>query len=49
MNARKPKEALLEDARRAGISGRSRMTKDELVSALEKYSRRETARARGEG
>lgn len=47
MNANKTKDELLEDARRADISGRSNMTKDELVEALEKHSERETARARG--
>jgi cation transport regulator ChaB len=47
VNANKTKDELLEDARRADISGRSNMTKDELVEALEKHSERETARARG--
>ena len=47
VNANKTKDELLEDARRAGIEGRSKMTKDELVEALEKHSERETARARG--
>lgn len=46
IDARKRKAELYEDARAAGITGRSRMTKDELVEALELHSRRETARAR---
>ncbi len=43
----KTKAELLEDARAADIPGRSRMDKDELVDALERHNRRETARARG--
>lgn len=43
----KTKDELLVDARAAGIEGRSKMSKDELVDALEEHSRRETARARG--
>ena len=46
VNARKSKQDLMEDARDAGIEGRSKMTKGDLVDALEKHSRRETARAR---
>ena len=37
---------LLEMAKDAGISGRSRMTKDELGQALRRYNDRETRRAR---
>jgi cation transport regulator ChaB len=47
VNADKTKDELLDDAREAGIEGRSKMGKDELVDALQKHSRRETARARG--
>ena len=47
INANKTKDELLDDARAAGIEGRSKMSKDELVDALKKHSERETARARG--
>ena len=47
VNANKTKAELLEDARDADISGRSTMSKDELVDALHKHSRRATAKARG--
>jgi cation transport regulator ChaB len=47
VNANKTKDELLDDARRADIRGRSKMTKEELVEALERHSERETARARG--
>lgn len=46
IDARKSKGDLYEDARQAGIPGRSKMAKQELVQALEKHSDRETARAR---
>jgi len=42
----KPKQELYEDAKRAGIPGRSQMSKEELAEALQKHSDRETARAR---
>ena len=47
VDRKKTKAELLEDAREAGIPGRSKMDKDELVEALDKHNRRETARARG--
>jgi cation transport regulator ChaB len=46
INAGKSKKALYEDARQAGIEGRSNMDKDGLVKALQRHSERETARAR---
>jgi len=45
VNANKSKRELYEDAKRAGIEGRSEMIKEELVEALERHSRRETAKA----
>jgi hypothetical protein len=39
----------METARRLDIRGRSRMTKDELVTAIAKANRRATARARRVG
>jgi cation transport regulator ChaB len=47
IDASKTKAELLDDARDAGIEGRSKMDKDELVDALARHSRRATARARG--
>jgi hypothetical protein len=46
VNAGKSKDELYEDARKAGIEGRSKMTKEQLVDALRKHSNRETAKAR---
>jgi len=46
VNANKPKEELYEEARKAGIEGRSRMTKEELAEALARQYGRETAKAR---
>jgi cation transport regulator ChaB len=47
VNANKSKEQLYEEAKRAGIEGRSEMTKDELAEALARHYDRETAKARG--
>jgi cation transport regulator ChaB len=46
VDASKPKSELYEEAKKAGISGRSRMDKRELARALQKHSDRETAKAR---
>ena len=46
INASKSKAALYEDAKQAGIEGRSKMSKDDLVDELRKHSDRESARAR---
>jgi hypothetical protein len=46
VDASKSKDALYDDAKRAGIEGRSDMTKPELAEALRKHNDRETARAR---
>jgi cation transport regulator ChaB len=46
VDVNKPKAELLEDAREAGIEGRSRMSKEQLAEALQRHSERETARAR---
>ncbi|MCS5715457.1 ChaB family protein [Herbiconiux sp. CPCC 205716] len=46
VDANATKAHLLELAKRLDVRGRSRMTKDELVEALKKANRRETARAR---
>jgi cation transport regulator ChaB len=46
VDVNKPKRELYEDARREGIQGRSRMSKRELARALQRASRRQTARAR---
>ncbi|MGH3912447.1 MAG: ChaB family protein [Pseudonocardiaceae bacterium] len=48
VDANASKKHLQQVARRLGISGRSRMTKDELVDAIRKANDRETARARGD-
>ncbi|WP_193047077.1 ChaB family protein [Mycolicibacterium baixiangningiae] len=46
VNANASKKHLVEVARRLDISGRSTMTKDELVAAIKKANRRESARKR---
>lgn len=46
VDAAKPKRELYEDAKRAGIDGRSTMNKRELAAALQRHNDRETARAR---
>ncbi|MBO0678087.1 ChaB family protein [Mycolicibacterium sp. S2-37] len=46
VNANASKKHLVEVARRLDISGRSSMSKDELVSAIKKANRRESARNR---
>jgi cation transport regulator ChaB len=46
VNANASKQHLLETAKRLDIRGRSKMTKDELVEAIEKANNRETAKAR---
>ncbi|HET9094096.1 MAG TPA: ChaB family protein [Solirubrobacteraceae bacterium] len=46
VDASKPKAKLYEEAKRAGIDGRSRMSKRELARALQRHNDRETARAR---
>jgi cation transport regulator ChaB len=47
VDASKPKRELYEQARRAGVDGRSKMTKDELARALQRANDRATAKARG--
>ncbi|HEX2410193.1 MAG TPA: ChaB family protein [Solirubrobacteraceae bacterium] len=46
VDAGKSRTALYEDAKKAGIDGRSNMSKAELADALRKHNDRETARAR---
>lgn len=49
VDANATKTHLLDLARRLGIRGRSSMTKDELVQALQRAGERATAQAREEG
>jgi cation transport regulator ChaB len=46
VNANASKKHLMDIARRLDISGRTTMSKDELVSAIKKANRRATARGR---
>jgi hypothetical protein len=46
VDANASKAHLIEVAKRLGIVGRTRMTKDELVNAIKAENRRQTARAR---
>jgi cation transport regulator ChaB len=46
VDANASKAHLMEIAKRLDVSGRSRMTKDELVKAIQKANDRETSRAR---
>jgi cation transport regulator ChaB len=48
VDAGKPKDELYEEAKRAGVEGRSRMNKEELAKALQREYERQTARARGD-
>jgi cation transport regulator ChaB len=48
VDAGKSKAELYEDAREAGIAGRSNMSKTELAEALEREYERQTRRARGD-
>ncbi len=46
IDANKSKDELYEDAKEAGIEGRSDMSKEQLAEALQKHADRETAKAR---
>jgi cation transport regulator ChaB len=46
VDANKSKQELYDDAKQAGIEGRSDMSKAELAKALQKHSERESAKAR---
>jgi cation transport regulator ChaB len=46
VDANKSKQELYDDAKEAGIEGRSDMSKEQLAEALQKHSERESARAR---
>lgn len=48
VDANASKEHLYERAQQLGVEGRSDMTKDELVDALQRESDRETRKARGD-
>ncbi|MFD5826490.1 ChaB family protein [Lentzea sp. NPDC060358] len=46
VDANASKQHLYDIAKRLGVTGRSRMSKDELVDAIQRANDRETARAR---
>lgn len=46
VDASKPKSELYEEAREAGVRGRSKMSKDDLAKAIQRSNDRATARAR---
>jgi cation transport regulator ChaB len=46
VDASKSKEELYEDAKDAGVEGRSKMSKDELARAIQRANDRSTAKAR---
>lgn len=46
VDANASKQHLYEQAKKLGVRGRSRMTKEELVRALQRASNRETSKAR---
>ena len=46
VDASRPKAELYEEAKKAGIEGRSKMSKNELARALQRRNERETRRAR---
>jgi cation transport regulator ChaB len=46
VDASRPKAELYEEAKQAGIGGRSKMSKKELARALQRRNERETRRAR---
>ena len=46
VDANASKAHLMDLARRLGVAGRSKMTKDELVSAVQKANQRQTRKAR---
>jgi cation transport regulator ChaB len=47
VDAGKTKDELYQQAKEAGIEGRSDMTKDQLAKALQKHNDRATSKARG--
>jgi cation transport regulator ChaB len=47
VDASKPKAELYEQAKDAGVEGRSKMNKDELARAIQQANDRATAKARG--